>query len=826
MARQLPTREEIVDCLRDHGRAIHPRALAKKLGLPQGSVERLQELLDQLSFEGTLKRLPGQRFRVQEPNADDGLPTWDGMLSVNPRGFGFVTAVGHDDVYLPPTGIGAALHGDRVSVQVTSRSRRGVEGRVVAVVARRNPRVAGLFRKRGRSAWLEPDDTRVRGPIVLTAGLSKGKDGDAAVARIVRFPETADENPEGELVAVLGEPGTAKAEVAKILVREQIEEEHPRDAIREGERMAARLGGVMGEGRVDLRHVPLPTIDPEDARDHDDAIWVERTEKGYRAWVAIADVSEYVQPGSALDKEAATRGCTIYLPDRAIPMLPSALAADLCSLLPDHDRLCLCVIIDLDRRGEVVDAKIVEGLMRSAAMLTYGGVARTLGFTDKPPLSTQAESFKKNLRAIDELARKLRRRRMARGALALDLPEPKVTLDPNTGIPTQVTRRAEDPGVKRAYEMVEEMMLLANEVVAQWLSKRRCPTIYRVHGKPDEKKLERLGEIAHVMGVEFNLDDMQDAVAVSQWLRKVQKHPRGKVLEMLLLRSLKQAVYDIVNIGHFGLASESYLHFTSPIRRYPDLLVHRTIKRLLRGGKPDTSTEAVELMRTAATTSSTRERAAVSVEREVLDLYRALFMRDHIGDVFEGRVSAIVGGGAYVTLDEPFVDVLVRFESMGPDRYETSEDELSLVGLRSGDEVRLGDAVTVAVEDVAILRRTVYAKRIPPARVADEVAKQVSRQSGPPDAKVKRVARRAEASEHKGKARASKKKKVEEVPSGSRGKPTKKSRPGTKRPPGKGGDRGAGAGRAASSGEDERPKRSRPTKARRKNVSKRPKRDG
>lgn len=827
MARQLPTREEIVDCLHDHGRAIHPRALAKKLAIPQGSIERLQELLDQLCFEGTLKRLPGQRFRVQSQSAEQGLPTWEGVLSVNPRGFGFVTAVGHDDVYLPPTAIGGALHGDRVTVQVTSTSRRGVEGRVMAVVARRNPRVAGLFRKRGKSAWLEPDDTRVRGPIVLTAGLSKGKDGDAAVARIVRFPENADENPEGELVAVLGEPGTAKAEVAKILVREQIEEEHPRDAIREGERMAARLGGVMAENRVDLRHVPLPTIDPEDARDHDDAIWVERTEKGYRAWVAIADVSEYVQPESALDKEAATRGCTIYLPDRAIPMLPSALAADLCSLLPDHDRLCLCVIIDLDRRAEVVNVEVVEGLMRSAAMLTYGGVARTLGFTDAPPLSTQAESFKRNLKSIDELARKLRRRRMDRGALALDLPEPKVTLDPVTGIPTQVTRRAEDPGVKRAYEMVEEMMLLANEVVAQWLSKRRCPTIYRVHGKPDEKKLERLGEIAHVMGVEFDLEEMQDAVAVSQWLVKVQKHPRGKALEMLLLRSLKQAVYDIVNIGHFGLASESYLHFTSPIRRYPDLLVHRSIKHILRGGKPDTSTAAVELMRVAATTSSTRERAAVSVEREVLDLYRALFMRDHIGEVFEGRVSAIVGGGAYVTLGEPFVDVLVRFESMGPDRYETSEDELSLVGLRSGDEVRLGDAVTVTIEDVAILRRTVYAKRIPPAKVADALAKEVSRESGPPPGKMKRVSRRADASEHRGKGRPVKTKQAEQAPAAprQRGKPAPKSRAGAKHPPAKGGARGGARGGAAggASADDERPARSRPSRARRKSASPRKK---
>jgi len=480
--------------------------------------------------------------------------------------------------------------------------------------------------------------------------------------------------------------------------------------------MAARIQRRTFEGRVDLRDVPLPTIDPEDARDHDDAVWVERLDEGYRAYIAIADVSEYVQMGSALDQEALARGCTIYLPDRAIPMLPAALAADLCSLLPERDRLCLCVIAELDRNGTVQKFEIVEGVMRSAAMLTYGGVARALGFTEQGTKSSQAEAMKRELRVLDELSRKLRRARMRRGALDLNLPEAKVILDEQTGAPVDVVKRAEDPGVKRAYQMIEELMLLANELVAKWLTKRRCPTVYRVHAKPDETKLERLGEVARVLGVEFDLEEMLQPAGVGKWLTRIQEHPRRTVLEMLLLRSLKQAVYDIVNIGHFGLASDNYLHFTSPIRRYPDILVHRAVKSLLHGAKPDTTPAGIETLRASATNASLRERAAMEVEREVVDLYRALFMRDHVNDIYEGHATSLVGSGLYVSIDHPFVDVLVRYEAMGPDHYQISDDELSAVGARSGDRVSLGDTLVVQIEDVAVLRRSVYARRVPPER--------------------------------------------------------------------------------------------------------------
>lgn len=615
---------------------------------------------------------------------------------------------------MPPEAMAGALHGDTVLVGSLVEAARGLEGRVEEVTRRRSPRVAGVLRRRGRAWTLELDDTRLRGPVLLGGRLSVGRDGEAAVATITRFPSAADELPEGELLAVLGAPGDPNVEVAKILLREEITELHPQAALDEAERMASRLRRVSLEGRVDLRQVPLPTIDPEDARDHDDSVWVERRGQGYRAWIAIADVSEYVQAASALDEEAARRGCTLYLPDRAVPMLPGSLAADLCSLLPEQDRLCLCVIVDLDASARVQRYEVVEGVMRSAAMLTYGGVARTLGFTQAPPRSAQAEALKPGLMVLDELTRKLHHARIKRGALELDLPEPKLELDPKTGAAVSITRRAQDPGIKQAYRLIEELMLLANELVADWLGRRQSPAIYRVHGAPDPKKLERFAALAELLGVTFDLSDVQLPGGIGRFLKSLQDHPRQQVLEMLLLRSLKQAHYDLHNVGHYGLASPAYLHFTSPIRRYPDLLVHRQVKHLLRGGKVDRRPEALSALGALATRSSERERHAMDVEREIVDLYRALYMREHLGELMSGSVTALVGSGAFVSLDEPFCDVLIRFEAMGPDQYELDEHELAYVGVRSGDTLALGDRVSVIIEDVAVLRRQVYARRVAP----------------------------------------------------------------------------------------------------------------
>jgi ribonuclease R len=646
----------------------------------------------------------------------------EGYVTINPRGFGFVTSATapDDDVFVAKEALAGAMHGDKVLVQITARGPRGAEGTILGVVLRSIKRVAGVLRRRGRSAWLEPDDTRVRGPIPLPAGFdasgpegNSGKDGDAAVVTLIRYPELPDELPEGRLEAVLGTPGEIKVEVAKVLVREQIDELHSEAAFAEAAAYGESVPLAMLEGREDLTHLPLPTIDPEDARDHDDAVWVERTDEGgYRAWIAIADVSSYVVPETRLDAEAKARGCSVYLPDRAIPMLPRPLSSNLCSLLPDVVRLCLTADVTLDAGGNVTHSRLVRGFMKSHAKLTYGGVARALGFTLVPPRQAEAEALVPGLRVADELARKLRTKRLKRGSLDFDVPEAKIVLDPESGMPTDIQRRDKDPGTQKAYQLIEELMLLANEVVARYLVQKSAPTVFRVHEPPDEKKLQRFSSMAEQLGIAFDVESTKDPKSLSLLLASFKDHESAQVLNMLLLRSMKQATYDVANVGHFGLASKAYLHFTSPIRRYPDLVVHRSVHALVLGKPIEKDATTLGRLAEAALAASLAERKAMEIEREITDLYRAVFMKDKIGQRFEGTVTALVGSGAFVALDAPFVDVMVRFEDMGQDRFELDDDGLRAVATRSGETIQLGDRIAVDVIDVAILRRTVYARRV------------------------------------------------------------------------------------------------------------------
>ncbi|HEU4577553.1 MAG TPA: VacB/RNase II family 3'-5' exoribonuclease [Polyangiaceae bacterium] len=726
MARSLPSQPEILRYLSTREQALDVAEITRGLELGAASRRKIKDLLAQLVLEGKLRSVQGDRYRV--PFGARDLGSWEGLLSVHPRGFAFVNASGQEDVFIPPSGIGAALHGDTVRVAVVARTPRGPEGRVDAVVKRRNPRVSGVLRKRRKSCWLEPDDERIRGPIVVSErrsaerageGQPVARDGAAAVVEITRFPQSAEENPEGELIRVLGEQGEAEVEVAKILLRDNIQEDRDPAAQLEAERRAAELTPISLKDRADLRELPFLTIDPVDARDHDDAVFVERRASGYRAYVAIADVSEYVQPGSALDKDASERCFTTYLPDRAVPMLPRVLAAEHCSLLADQDRYCLCAIVDLDKTASVQRFRLVQGVIRVAALISYEDAAYTLGFMEGEPKNPRALSFKKQLRAANELAVKLRKLRLRRGSLDLDLPEPKVQLEPDTRRPVAISKRAKNPGIVGAYQLVEELMLLANERVARWLTSKRSPAVYRVHAPPDPERLEQLGLVARKLGVAFDEEATESPLGMSKWLKRLHKHPLRIVLEGMLLRSLKMAQYDTTNVGHYGLASECYVHFTSPIRRYPDLLVHRICKGLLRGtaGKP--TPEQIEALRALAARCSEIERVVLQAEREVVDVYRCLLMQDKIGQVYEARVSGMAGSGFYAQIDEPFVDVLVRFESMGPDRYVASEDGLSMVGQRSQDRISLGDRLTLVIEDVGLARRTVFGRRVPPTRVID-----------------------------------------------------------------------------------------------------------
>jgi len=701
----LPQRTQVLQLLDERSpRALHAREIAAALQVRDGDYLALLSLLETLRLDGAIRGLRGQRFG--SVRKDRNREVREGRLRMHPRGFGFVSSAGiADDVYVHGEAVGSAMHGDTVRVQVMTRSMRGLEGRIVEVLQRANHRVQGVLRKTAHGAWLEVDDARVRGPIVLRGDVN-GENGDAAVVQIVRFPESEHEHPEAILVAALGPPGSPDVETRKILLRQGIEESFPQTVWQNLEHLASPWDDSLVGAREDLRDVPFVTIDPIDARDRDDAIWVRELEDGFEAWVAIADVSEYVQPGSALDEEAKIRSFSVYLPDRAVPMLPPTLSSFLCSLEQGLDRLCVALWMKFDSRGRRTHSRLCEGVMRSRATLNYHQVASAMGWSNACAEGLNSE-VACMMEQADELARLLRRRRMRRGALELTAPEPEIHLDPDSGYPVDVVRHAEDPGVKRAYRLIEELMVASNEAVAQWLQDLQEQVIYRVHPPPSEARLLRLAQLCFSLDIPFEYEDAADPKRLGAFLRDVQDHPLAGIIGILTLRSLTPASYDTVNVGHYGLASHAYAHFTSPIRRYPDLVNHRIVKARLRADRFQ-ATDWHDI----AMHCTRREREVVDVEREVFDVYRCVLMRDRIGERYSGIVTDVGMNAVTVTLDQPFVEILIPEEGLGSGGYQRSEDGLHWVVRRSGDRISLGTRLEVEVVSTDLTRRVIIGKRI------------------------------------------------------------------------------------------------------------------
>jgi ribonuclease R len=712
----------IVDVLSGERRPLHLAELATRLNLRDR--RELRDALDGLLADGVIVARAGQRYRLAPGMAARRQENVEGTVHVHPRGFAFVNA-DDGDVFVPPTALGGAMHGDRVLARVVAAGRRGREGAIVEVLERARRRVAGVLRGKGERLWLEPDDLRIRGPIELVArsegdGALEPKAGLAAVVELTRYPEDEREVPQGALVALLGEPGDPDVEVHKVLLEHHIDERFPSEV----EDEAAAYGDepdaadLSHPAREDLRDLPFLAIDPTDARDHDDAVTARRLEDGgYEAWIAIADVSHYVRHHRALDREAKARGCSVYLPDRAVPMLPPTLSARLCSLLAGRDRLALALAVRLDASGAPQSARFVEASIRTKAFITYEAVARTLGLTalaaedPNDERETAAREVRADLQLLWEVAGLLRARRMRRGALDLDLPEVRIRLDDKTRLPVSVSQRSADLGVKKAYRIVEELMLLANEQVARFLIESHIAAIFRIHAPPSDEKLERFAAQCKAMGVTFDAAHGQNPKQLSKFLKGVANHPRRDVIHGLMLRTLEQACYDTANIGHFGLASSAYLHFTSPIRRYPDLVVHRELRALLRRERPN---ETPEELQQASEMASKRERNAMEAERDVADIYRALYMRSRLGELFEATVVAIVATGIYVRIDEPFVDVLVPFDALGPGGWEADPLAVEVTsGDRGGGErIALGDRLHVTIDEVVVPRRLILGRRL------------------------------------------------------------------------------------------------------------------
>ncbi len=734
-------RDALLEVVRAHApRSLHAAEICSRLGLDKRDLDLVLGGLDNLVSLGLVKEMPGRRFRISKEARRDsgrtakrdsspgGRPSAiEGRITVHPHGFGFVSADdGGPDVFIAAPNMESALQGDKVRVHARP-SRKGREGEVLGVIERGITIVTGTLRRAAGNVWIDPDDPRVRGPMRVDGEARGVRSGAPVIAEIIHYPRDSRETPEVRVTELLGAAGITEVEVRKLKIKHGVVEDFPASVLKEASRIPDRVSEQDRRGREDLRNVDLVTIDPDDARDHDDAVWAERVKRGYRVIIAIADVSAYVVPGTAIDDEALARSCSIYLPDRAIPMLPRELSSTLASLLPEEDRLTLAVECMLDETGRVRSHRYIEGVMRSKARLTYGGVARAMQLAETPPSELDRENerrakpFLPLLDVLFEVSGLLGKRRSKRGSLDFDLPEARVVLDEARKEPVDIIRSRKDPGIRKAYNMIEELMLLANEVVATDLEERGIPAVYRVHGKPDQKKLEQFSAVARAFGHDLDADEASDPKTLQAFLKKIANQPESNALSYLMLRAMQQATYDTTNVGHFGLALKSYLHFTSPIRRYPDLAVHRVVRSLVRKERIDNE-RLLSQLRTVSVESSRLERRAMELERDVVDLYRCVLLRDRVGDEIEATITGVAEHGFYSTLDKPFVEALTPVEALGAGGYEIDQLGLRLRSRFSGHSYGLGDRLTLRIEEVSIERRQIIAL---PKAVAERMHEEI-----------------------------------------------------------------------------------------------------
>jgi ribonuclease R len=523
------------------------------------------------------------------------------------------------------------------------------------------------------------------------------------LAEITRYP-AGIEGPEGKVLKVLGDPDDPRLDSEIIIHKYDLPDAFPPPVLKE----ASMIPTAVQEGRAgkrrDLRGVPFVTIDGETARDFDDAVAISREPGGkLKLWISIADVSHYVQEDSALDKEAFRRGTSVYFPERALPMLPHALSTGLCSLNPEEDRLCMTVVLEFDWQGEVLHADFFPSLIHSHARLTYTRVKGMLEQDQHDP-AIRPPTLYEDLRTMADLCRKLRAKRMERGSIDFDLPEPEVILDVQGQI-EEIVKRERHIG----HQIIEEFMIAANEAVARFLDQTKAPSLHRVHEAPDAKKVEEFKEFVEHLGYPFPLKAKLQPRIFQRFLERVRGKPEEKSVNYLLLRSMRQARYSESKPGHFALAADHYLHFTSPIRRYPDLVVHRILKEALQhGGLGEKSSRRWQKKLPAiAEHSSQRERVAMEAEREIVDRKKVQFMRDKLGQEFNGYISGVVPFGIFVELEDFFIEGLVHLTRLPEDHYEFLEKKHTLVGRRQNRLFRLGDRLRVRVEAASLERRQV-----------------------------------------------------------------------------------------------------------------------
>lgn len=656
-----------------------------------------------------------------------------GRVIANPDGFGFLKPEdGSDDLFLPPNELKKAMHGDRVLGSVTGVDRRGRrEGTIVEVLERRTTRVMGRFDERAGIGYVVPDDRRILAEVMIPPLARNGaKEGQRVVAEITA-PAEPGRPPFGRILVVLGDRLTASRVVEAAIHTHNLPHEFPGDALREAEAVPLEVPASVAMTRIDLRGIPLVTIDGEDAKDFDDAVWCQPDDKGFRLIVAIADVSAYVRPGTALDAEAVQRGTSVYFPGFVVPMLPETLSNGICSLNPKVDRLCFVCDMRVDFDGTVTRSKFYEAVMRSHARLTYTIVGKAID-GDEEALQ-ELGSLRPQVEALHQLFGVLSKARSERGAIEFESGEVRFVLDAKGDVIQAGMLERND-----AHKLIEECMIAANVEAAKFVIKKRIPAPFRIHDRPPERKFTELLEFLMEFGLRLPPWQKVEPKDFTSLLRKVRKRPDAALLETVLLRSQSLAVYSTDNIGHFGLALEAYGHFTSPIRRYPDLLLHRSIKHILGGGTAADYAYPEKEMTALCLACSEKERRADEAEREVDERYRSAWMEQHVGSDFDGVVSGVTSFGLFVELAESKVNGLVHVTQLPHDYYHFDAGRKTLSGERRGLTWALGDTVRVKVLKASVEDRRIDFKLVLPEHI------DTPRVSNPPKAppgKKKRASR-------------------------------------------------------------------------------------
>jgi ribonuclease R len=681
----VPSREAVLALLAERGQPLDFDEIAGALEVGgERDLDAFGRRLRAMERDGQLLR--NRRGRYGLPSRMDMVR---GRVSGHPDGFGFlIPDDGGVDLFLPPPTMRAVMHGDIVMARVTGVDQRGRrEGVVVEVLERGRTRVVGRYTLEQRVGLVAPEDRRISQNILITPGGEGGaQPGQIVVAEITQ-PPTARTAPMGRIVEVPG----MEIEIAKR--NHDIPYEWPPGVEAEAGRFSPTVPPEAAQGRLDLRSTPLVTIDGEDARDFDDAVYAEAKGKGFRLVVAIADVAHYVKPDSALDREALNRGNSVYFPKNVIPMLPEALSNGLCSINPDVDRLCTVCEMEISPQGEIRGYQFHEGIMRSQARLTYTKVAAMLVDCDET-LRREYARLLPHLETLYSLFKVLHAARQRRGAVDFELPETRIVFDEQRKISEIVPVHRND-----AHRLIEECMLVANVCAAEFLKKHKVPTPYRIHEGPPPDKLADVREFLSGLGLSLGGGDAPEAKHYAKLIKAVEKRPDRRLIETVLLRSFSQAVYSPDNIGHFALGFPHYTHFTSPIRRYPDLMVHRAIKQLLRR---EPAGVGEEQMKAISAHCSKTERRADEATRDVVRWLKAEYMMDHIGGEFDGVISGVTEFGIFVELVNIFIDGLVHITALGNDYFDFDKARHQLVGSRTRKHFRLGDPVRVRVVRVSL----------------------------------------------------------------------------------------------------------------------------